>query len=435
MVLALTLSGVTCLAIILLVLLKPSVRIWRFNIGTYWLAALLGAVVLLACGCVSPSKLLTEFTSDSAVNPLKILTLFLSMTIISVFLDSVGFFRYFANLALKKAGNSQRKLFLWLYLIVSVLTVFTSNDIIVLTFTPFICYFCKNAEVNPVPYLVTEFVAANTWSMFLIIGNPTNIYLATSLNLDFLTYVKYMFFPSVFAGLAAFGMLWLLFGKQLKKPLSHDMEDFTVKDKPLMIIGLVHLVACIVMLVAASYIGLEMWYVSLGFAVSLFVVVLIYKAVKKQRPVELVHCLGVTPWQLVPFVLSMFVVVLALKECGFTALIADFLGEKFTPLTYGVSSFLAANVINNIPMSVLYSSIIGELGGQTLTAAVYAAIIGSNIGAFLTPLGALAGIMWSGMLNRHEVKFRFIDFTRYGAAIAVPTLFAALGGLYLSLAL
>ena len=71
---------------------------------------------------------------------------------------------------------------------VAILTIFTSNDIVILTFTPFICYFSKNAKINPIPYLVAEFAAANTYSMMLIIGNPTNIYLATSASIDFISY-------------------------------------------------------------------------------------------------------------------------------------------------------------------------------------------------------------------------------------------------------
>jgi hypothetical protein len=53
-------------------------------------------------------------------------------------------------------------------------------------------------------------------------------------------------------------------------------------------------------------------------------------------------------------------------------------------------------------------------------------IIGSNIGAFLTPIGALAGIMFSSFVNEHEVKFSFLDFIKYGAIIAIPTISIAL---------
>ena len=64
-----------------------------------------------------------------------------------------------------------------------------------------------------------------------------------------------------------------------------------------------------------------------------------------------------------------------------------------------------------------------------------ATVIGSNLGAFFTPVGALAGIMWSGILKRHGVKFGYGDFLKMGVTVALPALAAALGGLYLSLAL
>jgi arsenical pump membrane protein len=42
-------------------------------------------------------------------------------------------------------------------------------------------------------------------------------------------------------------------------------------------------------------------------------------------------------------------------------------------------------------------------GGASLRA-VYASIIGSNIGAFLSPVGALAGVMWMSILKRHDIR-------------------------------
>ena len=64
-----------------------------------------------------------------------------------------------------------------------------------------------------------------------------------------------------------------------------------------------------------------------------------------------------------------------------------------------------------------------------LMKAVYATIAGSNVGAFLTPIGALAGIMWSSILNSHGLKFGYLDFLKIGLVAAVPALLAALAGL------
>ncbi|MGF3585413.1 MAG: SLC13 family permease, partial [Thermoplasmatota archaeon] len=98
-------------------------------------------------------------------------------------------------------------LFILLYLY---LTIFTSNDIIILTFTPFIYYFTKNAGIDPKLYLIAEFFAANTWSMMLYIGNPTNILLAAAFDLRFDEYFKWMFLPAIVAGLVNMILLYLV---------------------------------------------------------------------------------------------------------------------------------------------------------------------------------------------------------------------------------
>lgn len=429
MITSIVICAVTCAGMILSILLLPQLRIGKLRFDTYCLCALAGACAMLCAGYAEPTKILSAFTADNAVNPLKILTLFISMTVLSVFLDEVGFFAYIAAFALGKAGRSRKRLFFYLYVTVSVLTVFTSNDIIILTFTPFICYFAKNAKIDPVPYLFAEFIAANTWSMALIIGNPTNIYISSAMGIDFVSYLEVMILPTIAAGLVALGILWLCFGKSLSKPIEvspDDGEEAKIKNKPLLIIGLALLSACTLIMAVGSYFDIEMWIVSFSSAVLLFILVLIASAVRKRKPEELCGCLRRAPWQLIPFVLSMFVIVSALDDSGATALLGKLLGEENVVFSYGLSSALAANMINNIPMSVLYVPVLGTLPETVATSAAFGAIVGSNIGAFITPVGALAGIMWMSLLKRYGVSFSFGKFVRYGAVTAIPTILAAL---------
>lgn len=429
MITSIVICAVTCVLMILSILLLPQIKIGKLKLDTYCVVALAGACAMLIAGCAKPKEILSAFTADNAVNPLKILTLFISMTVLSVFLDEVGFFGYIAAFALKKAGRSRKRLFFYLYITVSVLTVFTSNDIIILTFTPFICYFAKSAKIDPVPYLFAEFIAANTWSMALIIGNPTNIYISSAMGIDFVSYLKVMILPTVAAGLVALGILWLCFGKSLSKPIEvspDEGEEAKIKNKPLLIIGLVLLSVCTLIMAVGSYFDIEMWIVSFSSAVLLFILVLIASAVQKHKPTELGGCLRRAPWQLIPFVLSMFVIVSALDDSGATALLGKLLGEKNVVFSYGLSSALAANMINNIPMSVLYVPVLGTLPVSIATPAAFGAIVGSNIGAFITPVGALAEIMWMSLLKRYDVSFSFGKFMRYGAVTAIPTILAAL---------
>ncbi len=411
---------------ILSVLFKPTLRIGKYNVDSYWLTSLIGCIAMISAGCVGTNDIWEAFTANTAVNPIKILVLFICMTVLSVFLDSVGFFAYLASKTLGMAGKSQLRLFLYLYFTVSVLTVFTSNDIIVLTFTPFICYFAKHANIDPLPYLIGEFVAANTWSMALIIGNPTNIYLSTACGVSFAEYAKTMLLPTVAAGITALAMLLLLFGKKLSQPITPSKTDAKIEDKTYLVIGLVHLGLCTVFLAVGPYLGAEMWLVSLLFTLSLFVCVGAVSLKRKKPAKELSYCVKKAPWQLIPFVLSMFVMILGLQQSGVTEKICELLGTDGSVYKYGIASFLSANLINNIPMSVLFSSVIDPLSETAKTGAVYASVIGSNVCALLTPIGALAGMMWSGMLKKQHVKFTYGDFIKYGEAVAVPTVLVAL---------
>ena len=423
-------AGLVCVALVLTVLTNPSINIGKYHIRIfYWTAPVLGSIALLLFRLLPLPVMWEGLTSSGSINPLKILTLFISMTTLSIYLDEVGFFSYIAGISLKFAKTSQLRLFCVLFLLVSVLTVFTSNDIIILTFTPFICYFSKKAEIDPMPYLFGEFVAANTWSMMLIIGNPTNIYLATANGIGFGTYTAHMLLPTLFAGVAAFLLLLMIFRKPLSQPISIKEEKPAIRDKGLVIIGLLHLVLCTILLILSSYIGLEMWYITLGFAVSLFLCVTIYKKKKGVKERVLLHTIMRAPWELIPFVLSMFLLVLTLDRYQVTTIISDFFGTDHLVWKYGIASFLAANVMNNIPMSVAFSSIVSHLPEADRLPAAYASIIGSNIGAYFTPLGALAGIMWSGILNKMGIPFSFRKYISYGIRISIPVLIAALVGL------
>ena len=427
MLLSIIISGVTCLAMILAVLFYPKINIGRVSLGSYWVVTALGAILLLLTGAVDPRSVLDALLADTAINPLKILVLFISMTLLSIYLDELGFFRYLASATLKRAGCSQSRLFFILYITVSVLTVFTSNDIIILSFTPFICYFAKSANISPLPYLAAEFVAANTWSMALIIGNPTNIYLVTAAGGDFVSYLVTMLFPTLVSGTVAFFCLHLAFHKKLSQPIDAQPEEVKIDDHLSLLVGIIHLAVCTILLAVGSYIGLQMWLVALVSALSLLAFTVILSLVRKEAPVHTVASLRRAPWELIPFILSMFVVVESLHTNGVTDYLFGFLNTSAPVWSYGITSFVAANLINNIPMSVLYSAILSGGAGE---AAIYATVVGSNLGACLSPIGALAGIMWSSILKKHDLKFGYFDFLKIGITIALPALVAALGVLH-----
>ena len=434
MLITIIIACLVCLSIVVTSIVKPSIKIKKYTFNFYWAIALTGAMILLCSNVLSFREFFDGLIAKNSINPIQILILFISMTIISIFLDELGFFDHVASWVIHHTKAKQSVLFLNFYLLIAILTMFTSNDIIILTLTPFIIFFCKSAKISPIPYLVSEFAAANTWSMMFVIGNPTNIYLSQSYSIDFVSYFKVMWLPTLLGGLFEFLILGLLFYKSLRQPIAHEEIPLPKEDRPLTIIGLSILLICTVFLIISSYIELPMYLVAAISLGVLIFVVLVSSLIRKRKPVELGRSLLRAPYELIPFVISMFAIVLSLNKYGVTTKICEFFGDKYTVFTYGYSSMLSANLLNNIPMSVIFSSILSGLNGSALEGGIYASIIGSNIGAFITPIGALAGIMWMSILKQHEVKYSFLDFMKYGAVVGLPVITVTLITLYLVIA-
>ena len=419
-------SVLTCILLICSILFFPKIKIKEVEIDTYWIVCLIGAIAIILFNCVSFSDVLEGLFADSIINPIKILLLFFSMTFLSIFLDEVGLFRFLANLLVKYFRSNQRLLFFTLYIMVAILTIFTSNDIVILTFTPFICYFSKSAKINPIPYLVAEFAAANTYSMMLIIGNPTNIYLATSANIDFINYFNVMFFPTLISGIVQILIMFIIFNKDLTKDINVDEEHVKVQSKLDLTFGIGHLLICLILLIISSYVNFDMWLICLICACSLILCIILSHLIRHKNLNIILNTSKRLPINLIPFVISMFIIVLALNKQGITEYISNLLGEDNLIIKYGVSSFISSNLINNIPMSVLFSNIINIEDMALSYKAIYSTIIGSNLGAFLTPLGALAGIMFTDLVRKQDIEFSFMDFIKNGSIISIPTLLVAL---------
>lgn len=410
------------------------------KLESYYVIALIAPLALLAVGALSLSDIAEGITADGNMNPLKILLLFFSMCLISICLDKAGFFEYCAAKTLKSAAKGQKRLFRNYYFFIALLTVFTSNDIIILAFTPFICYYCKSAKISPLPYIAAQFAAANTFSLMLIIGNPTNIYIGASLGITFFQYIKYMALPALAAGCAAYAALRITFRKALNAPvITNDIETAKIKNKPAAAISLAALGLCILFMSASNFINIQMWIVSAVFAAMLCLSLIILKIAGGKKNLYcgvLMPAVKSLPFGIIPFLLSMFAAVLALNKHGVTAQIAALLpaqgniyGQIFG---YGFISAAACNMLNNIPMSVLFTSVINAAGG--ISAAAYATIIGSNIGAFLSPAGALAGIMLLNLIKDKDTGFTSAAFVKYLAPSAVISLAASLGALALCFA-
>jgi len=153
------------------------------------------------------------------------------------------------------------------------------------------------------------------------------------------------------------------------------------------------------------------------------------------------------PWRIVPFVFGMFVLVQGMNKSGWIDLCADWLTDAI-PSGAGawpifVSSFLLTtvtivlcNLINNQPATILLTRVIISEKFLSLPHAVrqvgmFAVILGSNLGANFTLIGALAGIMFAKILAEKNLILSYVDFAKTGFKIMPFVTVAAAGFLWL----
>ncbi len=419
--------SLTSICLILSIMFKPKIK----KIDTYVIITLVGALLMIIFKQISLKQIYDEFFSNPLVSPIKILILFFTMTFLSVVCDNLGFFNFLAYKATKLGKSNQFILFTILFFLISLVTIFTSNDIIILTFTPFIISFTKRANISPIPFLVMEFSAANTASMALIVGNPTNIVLASTNNISFIEYFKVMWLVTLISSIFLYCLLILIFRKDLAKEITTSTDsNIPTLNKFLVSVSLSLLLLSTVLLALSNYLNIEMYLITSILSVILLIFLLVYYFITKKEKYVLISSIKRLPYALIPFLLSMFILVGALKVNNVTNDLYELLNKGNDLFTYGLSSFIMCNIMNNIPMSILYSNVLTLDASQK---AIYATIVSSNLGAYLTPLGALAGIMWMSILKMYNVDFKFSSFVKYGIIISIPVLMVSLAVLLLIL--
>ena len=162
----------------------------------------------------------------------------------------------------------------------------------------------------------------------------------------------------------------------------------------------------------SNYVSLEMYLISFLFALSLIIITLFYTVFSKQKHNVVKGTVSNLPYSFIPFLLSMVILITSLENTEYIKMYAEALAKIDSPLVYGASSFVLGNVLNNIPMSILYSEIFSYSVADITS--IYAVIASSNLCALVSPLGSLAGMMFISLVKKQEINFTFIKFVKYG---------------------
>ncbi len=295
-----------------------------------------------------------------------------------------------------------------------------------------------------VPLLIAQFVAANTLSMGLYIGSPTNIVLGDAASMTFIDYFLWMFVPSVVSCFVTLIMLLLLF-RWVGFMGNRMVDRFEVPKRARTIESSVHMWAkvaifavCLVLLTISSLFRMELWTICLVTALVMLAYDFSLLRGSGERPMTFLVAVGQRmPWPIAPFVLCFFIMVGALTRMGFTEHTAGVLvrwGQGSlvrVSLVFGYVSAIAVNILNDIPSSVFWADMLPYLERllepQEYRTAIYSLIVGVNPGCYLTLIGALAGLMWINIIRTWPggdpgKTPSGWDLTASGAVIIVPVI-------------
>ncbi|CAF9932207.1 MAG: hypothetical protein GOMPHAMPRED_006516 [Gomphillus americanus] len=241
----------------------------------------IGVLLLLATTTINGSTIALGVKGDNTVKPYDVLVLFISLAYISIALDGTGAIEAVAFWVSKRGGTSGVRLFTYLYLFFLGVGCIVGNDPLILSGTPFLAYLTNRTGIEPTAWVFSEFMAANVASAVLVSSNPTNILVAGSFQLNYLTgFTKWTVLPSIIPAIANYPILLAMFWNKIPKTLTpvQDNPWDKLRDRPGAAFFSVLMVITVAVLVGTSFVpghSVDVWMVTapagiLAFAFDLF---------------------------------------------------------------------------------------------------------------------------------------------------------------------
>lgn len=364
---------------------------------------------------------------------------FVAIIIISIILDEIGFFEWAALHIAGFAGGSGRRMFVYVIILGALVSALFANDGAALIITPIIYEKMKALKFerkNMLPFIMAGGFIADAASLPFKISNLVNIVSADYFHIGFFTYFIDMYIPDIFSILISLIVLYLYFRKDI--PKSYDITLLKAPKDAIKDVRLFKLSFFILILLLGGYFSSEFLNLPVSIFAIFFALIFCWFGFKSPA-VNLKTVFKNAPWNIVVFSLGMYLVVFGLKNAGLTYLLgksisyfAGFGGFVLTIYTGYLAAFVSS-VMNNMPTVMINSLAIhsANLHGAMLKPAVYANVIGCDLGPKLTPIGSLATLLWLNVLERKGIKITWGYYMKVGFIITLPVLFVTLLGLCL----
>lgn len=420
--------------------------LWRPKGINEAIPATIGAIVIILTGSVSLSDLaiIAETISDAAIT-------IMATIVMAIVLESFGLFHWVAEKLTEKAKGSGIRLFWYVNLLCFMMTLFFNNDGSILITTPILVMLLNNMGLKnhqKVPYLLSGGLIATASSAPIGVSNIVNLIALKIVHMDLYMHTLMMFVPATLGLILLATLLFLRFKKIIPKtiptkvnglslPAYHPLKQSSVytieKNRTKFVRNiLIFVLAVRLSLFVSSYFSIPL---SLMSVIGSFILLGWRWAYLKVPPNDM---LKKTPWYIIAFAFSMYVIIYGLNNIGLTDMLIHIMSPLVsgsllhTSVLMGILLTLLSNIFNNHPALMVGTITLTNmpLDAISLKVAYLANVIGSDIGALLLPMGTLATLMWMHIVRSGNVKISWSEYIRITVVIIPPTLLFTLVILY-----
>jgi arsenical pump membrane protein len=356
----------------------------------------------------------------------------IGMMLLSELAREQGVFDWAASVAVRGANGSCSRLFLLVYSVGTLVTIFMSNDATAVVLTPAILTAVRKAKVSPLPYLFICALIANAASFVLPISNPANLVVFHTGMPPLGRWITDFGVPSLLSIMATFLVMRILFRDELCRSIECEVKDVKLSSNgKLVLAGLALMIA---VLLTASAMNKDL---GLPTCLAALVITAVVSIKSRSNPIQLVREIS---WATLLLVAGLFVMVDAVESQGALNLTqhwlawAAHLGQSMGALVVGFTVGIANNLVNNLPLGLIAGATIQAAHAKGLMA--NAVLIGVDLGPNLSVTGSLATILWLLALRKdspvdtgaERLDVSFWKFLKVGAVAMPVALLAALGG-------
>lgn len=392
----------------------------------------IGAILSLLLGTVTLTQALQSFLDiwDAALA-------FIGIVALSVTLDAMGFFRWAALRVVHLAHGSGLRLYFYVSLLTAAVSILFANDSAVLILTPIVLEIITCLGITgkgKLAYLFSAGLIADTAAMPLITSNPINIVSADFFEYSFVTHLTYMGPVAIATIASSLLLVYLFFRNQIPRIYDVTSEEVLITNRSTISSRLLKISFGTLAAIDVGYVltSLNRIPVSLVICSGAVFLLIVYWLTLKHNSLNdeskgLVGLAKDINWDIILFMISIFLVVQGLNTAGVTNLLASALSttSKF-PSFLGIFApsmvvTVGASFMNNWPMTILGLLSIKQLtvDGTVFTGLVFSNIIGNNLGPHFFPLGSLAILMWLETMRRKGVEISLKEYLKIGSVLSI----------------